>query len=100
MAARVQGGRAQRRPDRARLDLGRDVGDLVIAERLVQQHLVRRRVRQRVAGHVVRVAVGLAAVPEGLDQGQDQRPLELVRVVRVEDRAYWSKSTLRRSSVE
>ena len=40
---------------------------------------------QRVAGHVVRVAVRLAAVPEVLDQREDQRPLELVRVVRVQE---------------
>ena len=43
------------------------VGDLVVAERHVHQHRVRRRVRQRVGRHVLRVAVGLAAVPEQLD---------------------------------
>ncbi len=43
-----------------------------------------RRARQRVGRHVVRVAVRLAAVPEQLDQRQEQRPLELVRVVVVE----------------
>ena len=37
--------------DRARLDLGRDVRDLMVAEGLVQQHRVRRRARA--AGPVV-----------------------------------------------
>ena len=46
-----------------------------------------RCVRQRVAGHVPRVAVGLAAIPERLDQGQQQRPLEAVGVGPVEHRA-------------
>ena len=45
---------------------------------------MRRRVRQRIVGHVVRVAVRLAAVPEHLHEREDQRPLELVRVVVVE----------------
>ena len=36
---------AQVRPDRAGLHLGRDVGDLVVAEREQLQHLVARRVR-------------------------------------------------------
>ena len=36
---------ADRRADRARLHLGRDVGHLVVAERLVHEHLVRRRAR-------------------------------------------------------
>ena len=50
---------------------------------------------QRVVGHVVGVAVGLAAVPEQLDQRQDQRPLELVRVVLVEaERAVCTPSKL------
>ena len=71
---------ADRRADRARLHLGRDVRDLVVGERLVHQDRVGGRARQRVAGHVERVAVRLAAVPEQLDQREEERPLELVRV--------------------
>ena len=49
----------------------------MVAEGLVQQHLVSGRVRKRIPGDVIRVAVGFAAVPEGLDERQDQRALEL-----------------------
>ena len=56
----------------------------MVADRALEQDLVRRRARQRVARHVERVAVGLAAIPEHLDQAEDQLPLELVRVRRVE----------------
>ena len=72
------------RADRARLDLGGDLRDLMIAEADVQQHLVGGRVRERIAGHVQRVAVGLGAVPELLHQAEEQLALELVRVRRVE----------------
>ena len=56
------------RADRPRLDLGGDVGHLVVAEADVQQHLVRAGVRQRVVGHVRRVAVRVGAVPQHLQQ--------------------------------
>jgi hypothetical protein len=62
------------------LDLGGVVGDLVVAERHLQHHLVRGGVRQRVVGHVVGVAVGLAAVPQHLDQGEPELALERVLV--------------------
>ena len=76
-----RGSAGGRGADRPRLDVGLVVGHLVVAEGDVQQHLVRRRVRQRVVGHPVRVAVGLAPVPEHLHQverisGRD----DLVRV--------------------
>ena len=45
-----------------------------------------RRVRVRVVGHVPGVAVRLAAIPERLDQRQQQRPDQLVRVGRIEHR--------------
>ena len=70
--------------DRACLDLGGHVGDLVVAEGHVQQHRVARRVRIVVPGHVLGIAVRLGAVPERLDQRQRQRSLELVGVGRVE----------------
>ena len=48
-----------------------------------------------------RVAVRLAAVPHHLDHRQEQRPLALDRIGRVEDqRVVGSKSTLRVSRVE
>ena len=63
--------------DRPRLDVGLVVGDLVVAEGDVHQHLVGGVSGQRVRGHPVRVAVRLAAVPEHLHQDEDQRPREL-----------------------
>ena len=54
----------------ARLRLGRDVRDLVVAERLDQQHLVTRGARQRVVGEMLRVAVALAAVPQHLGEAE------------------------------
>ena len=73
---------ADLRADRARLDVGGDVRDLVVADRRLHQHRVGRRVRVRVGGHVLRVAVRVRAVPQLLDQREQQRPLELVRVAR------------------
>ena len=56
-AAGVDGVGPDLRADRARLDVGRDVGDLVVADRRLQQHGVRRRVGVRVGRHVLGVAV-------------------------------------------
>jgi hypothetical protein len=39
--------------------------------------VVRGRVGQRVGGHVLRVAIGLGAVPQQLDEREDERTLEL-----------------------
>jgi hypothetical protein len=82
----VKRGRAQPGADHARLDLGLDVGHLVVPERLVQQHDVARRVRIGITRHVPGVAVRLAAVPEDLDQRVDQRALGLLGIARVQDR--------------
>ena len=68
----------------ARRGVGRHVRDLVVAEGDLVHHLVRRRVRQRVVGQLVDVAVGVGAVPQDLDDRQQQRPLELARVGRVQ----------------
>ena len=72
--------------DGARLDLRGQVGHLVVPEREQLEHLVRRRVRRRVVRHVPRVPVGLAPVPEDLDQREQQRPLQLVRVGGIQNR--------------
>ena len=48
--------------DRAGLDLGSDVRDLMVAEGLVYEDLVGRRLGIRVAGEVLGVAVRFAAV--------------------------------------
>ena len=85
-AARVEHRRADARADRARLDLGRDVRHLVVAERHELQDGVAGRVRQRVAREVLRVPVGLAAVPQELQQRQDQRALQPVGIGLVEHR--------------
>ena len=74
------------RADRAGLDRRLVVGDLVVAEGDVQQHLMGRRVRQRVGGHPRRVPVGLAAIPEQLHQAEHQRPVFFVRIARVKER--------------
>src|SRR5918992_5808901 len=66
-AAGVERRSVQTGADHTRLDLGGDVRHLMVAERLVEEHGVPRRVRVRVARHVPRVAVRLAAVPQDLD---------------------------------
>ena len=84
VASRVGDRAVDARADRASLHLDGHVGHLVVAERGMQQHLMRWGVRVRIAGHVVRVSVRLGAIPVELHQREDQRPLELVRVVLVE----------------
>ena len=75
------------RADRAREHVGLVGRDLPVADRDVQQRAVGRRAGGRVGGDVVRPAVALAAVPQHVDQPEDQRALGLARVGRVEDRA-------------
>src|SRR5436305_49942 len=75
-----------RQTEGARLDLGCDVGDLVVAERLVEEDLVRGRAGQRIARDVMRVAVRVGAVPQHLDEREEQWALELLRVRRIEER--------------
>ena len=72
--------------DGSGLDLGRDVRDLVIAEGLVDEHLVGRRAGVGVTGQVLGVPVRLAAVPEHLDDADGEDMIRRVRVGGVEDR--------------
>jgi hypothetical protein len=71
--------------DRARLDVGGDVRDLVVAEGDVQQDPVDGRVGQRAAAEMLGVAVRLAAVPQDLQEVVDQWPFELVWVLPMRD---------------
>ena len=71
--------------DRARLDFGLVVGHLVIAEGHVEQHLMGRRIGQRVGRHPPRVTVRLAAVPQQLDDVEDQRSRFFVGIGRVQE---------------
>ena len=75
----------QPRADRARLDRGRPVAHLVVAEGHVHEHRVGLGARQRVGGHVLRVAVRLAPVPQHLHQPEQHLPVGLVRVGLVEE---------------
>ena len=72
-------------PDRSCFDLGGYVSDLIVAERDVKQHLMRWRVRERVVGHVVGVAVSFGAVPQHLDERHGQELLLLVGVGGVQE---------------
>ena len=72
--------------DRAGLDEGRQLGDLMIAVGDVQQHRLGRGARVRVGGQVLHVAAALTAIPQHLRGSEDQHPVEVVRVGGLEDR--------------
>ncbi len=83
-AAGVGDRAADARADRAGHDLGRPLRDLEVADGDLHQHLVGRRVGERIVGHVRGVAVALAAVPHDLEQVEHDRADPEVGVGRVE----------------